>query len=99
MTEQRAGKRRKLDRDLRRQIVRLAAKGATYRQILEQVDTSMGAITVALREWGGVTRSDVVWEPSPWRLSLEERIQIKVGLETGRSLTVIAVDLGRAPST
>jgi IS30 family transposase len=88
-----------LDRDLRLQIIRLAAKGASYREILEQVDTSMGSITVALREWGGVTRSDVVWEPSPKRLSLEERFEIRVGLEVGRSLTAIARGLGRAPST
>ncbi len=90
---------RRLDRDLRRRIIRLAAKGATYREILEQVDTSMGAITIALRDWGGVTRSDVVWEPSPKRLSLEERLEIRVGLEVGRSLTAIARGLGRASST
>jgi transposase, IS30 family len=90
---------RRLDRDLRRQIVRLAAKGATYREILEQVDTSMGAITIVLRDWGGVTRSDVVWEPSPVRLSLDERIEIRVGLELGWSASAIARSLRRAPST
>jgi len=90
---------RRLDRDLRRQIVRLAAKGATYREILEQVDTSMGAITIVLRDWGGVTRSDVVWEPSPMRLSLDERIEIRVGLELGWSASAIARSLRRAPST
>ena len=90
---------RRLDRDLRRQIIRLAAKGATYREILEQVDTSRGAIGIVLRDWGGVTRSDVVWEPSPKRLSLEERLEIRVGLELGRSASAIARGLGRAPST
>ena len=90
---------RRLDRDLRRQIIRLAAKGATRREILEQVDTSNGAITIALRDWGGVTRSDVVWEPSPKRLSLEDRLEIRVGIEVGRSLSAIARGLGRAPST
>jgi IS30 family transposase len=90
---------RRLDRELRRKIVRLAAQGATYREILDQVDTSSGAIRIALRDWGGVTRSDVVWEPSPARLSLEERLAIKVGLELGRSLSAIGQDLGRAPST
>ena len=90
---------RRLDRELKHKIIRLAAKGATYREILDQVDTSSGAITIALRDWGGVTRSDVVWAPSPARLSLEERLAIKVGLEVGRSFTGIARELGRAPST
>lgn len=90
---------RRLDRELKHKIIRLAAKGATYREILDQVDTSSGAITIALRDWGGVTRSDVVWAPSPTRLSLEERLAIKVGLEVGRSFTGIARELGRAPST
>jgi IS30 family transposase len=90
---------RRLDRELRQKIVRLAAQGATYREILDQVDTSSGAITIALRDWGGVTRSDVEWEPSPARLSLEERLAIKVGLELGGALSAIARSLGRAPST
>jgi hypothetical protein len=31
---------RRINRELRREIVWLAARGATYREILEQVDTS-----------------------------------------------------------
>src|SRR5687767_8728034 len=92
-------RQRRLDPDLKRQIIRLTAKGATYREVLEQVDTSMGSITIALREWGGVTRSDQSWEPSPARLSLEERLEIRVGLEMGRSMSAIARGLGRSPST
>jgi IS30 family transposase len=94
-----ARQRRRLDADLRRQIVRLAAQGATYRTILEQVDTSMGMIAIVLRGWGGVTRSDEQWQPSPARLCLEERLEIRVGLELGRSMRAIARGLGRAPST
>ena len=59
----------------------------------------MGAITIALRQWGGVTRSDQSWDPSPARLSLEDRLEIRVGLEMGRSMSAIARGLGRAPST
>nr|MDQ3643237.1 helix-turn-helix domain-containing protein [Actinomycetota bacterium] len=91
--------RRPIDRDLKRQVIRLAAKGATYREILAQVDTSTGAIAIVLRDWGGVTRSDTTWDPAPVRLSLEERIEIRVGIETGHSLSAIARALGRAPST
>src|SRR5262245_47175526 len=90
---------RRLDPELRRQVVRLAAGGATYREILEKVDISMGAIAIVLRDWGGVTRSDAAWDPSPARLSLEDRLAIRVGIETGRSLSGIARELGRAPST
>ncbi len=92
-------RRRRVDRDLKRQIIRLAAKGATYREILEQVDTSTGAIAIVFRQWGGVTRSDTRWDPSPVRLSLEDRLEIRVGLEMGRSMNAIARGLGRAPST
>ena len=91
--------RRRLDAELRRQIVRLAAQGATYRTILEQVDTSMGMIAIVLREWGGVTRSDERWEPSSARLGLEERLEIRVGLELCRTMGAIVRGLGRAPST
>jgi transposase, IS30 family len=88
-----------MDPDLKRQVIRLAAKGATYREILGRVDTSMGAISLVLRQWGGVTRSDTTWDPSPVRLSLDERIEVRVGIERGRSLSAIARELGRAPST
>ncbi len=59
----------------------------------------MGGITIALRGWGGVTRTDVFRDPSPLRLSIEERIEICVGLELGWSFTKIARQLGRAVST
>lgn len=91
--------RRRIDGELRREVIRLAAGGATYRDILEVVDTSMGAITIMLRGWGGVTRSDVRWEPSPHRLGLEDRVEIKLGLERGESFRQIAARVGRAGST
>ena len=91
--------RRAIDGDLKRQVIRLAAKGATYREILGKVDTSTGAIAIVLRQWGGVTRSDATWDPSAVRLSLEERIEVRVGIETGGSFSAIARSLGRAPST
>jgi len=47
--------RRRIDGELRREVIRLAARGHTYREILDRVDTSMGAITVMLKQWGGVT--------------------------------------------
>lgn len=90
---------RRIDGELRREVIRLAAKGATYREILDRVDTSMGAITIVFKQWGGVTRSDTRWEPSPHRLSLDDRIEIRLGLERSESYRRIADRIGRAPST
>jgi len=92
-------KPRRIDSGLRREVIRLAARGHTYREILDRVDTSMGAITIVLRQWGGVTRGDSRWEPSRHRLSLEDRIEIKLGLERGESFRQIAVGISRSGST
>ena len=92
-------KPRRIDGGLRREVIRLAARGHTYREILDRVDTSMGAIAIVLRQWGGVTRSDVVWEPSPHRLGLDDRIEIRLGLERGESYRRIGVRVGRNGST
>jgi IS30 family transposase len=92
-------KRRRIDGELRREVIRLAAKGASYREILDEVDTSMGAITVVFKQWGGVTRSDQRWEPSPYRLGLDDRIEIKLGLERGESFHRIAERVGWHRST
>ena len=91
--------RRRIDGELRRDVIRLAARGHTYREILDRVDTSMGAITVMLRQWGGVTRSDVTFEPSPYRLSLDDRIEIRLGIDRGDSYRRIGAGIGRAGSS
>ncbi len=91
--------RRRIDGELRREVIRLAARGHTYREILDRVDTSMGAITIMLRQWGGVTRSDVTFEPSPYRLSLEDRIEIRMGIDRGESYRRIGARIGRVASS
>lgn len=90
---------RRIDGELRREVIRLAARGFTYREILDRVDTSMGAITIVLRQWGGVTRSDMRWERSRHRLGLEDRIEIRLGLERSESYRRIGVRIGGAAST
>lgn len=90
---------RRIDGELRREVIRLAARGATYREILDEVDTSVGAITIVLKRWGGVSRSDQRWEPSRHRLSLDDRVEIKLGVERGESYQRIADRIGRHKST
>jgi transposase, IS30 family len=82
----------------RRQIIALAAKGATYQQMVDAVDLSMGAIAIVVKPLGGVSRKEM-WTPSERRLSLEERIEIKLGLENQLSLRKIAARIPRHPST
>jgi IS30 family transposase len=98
--------RRRWDRlppEVRREIIRLAAEGSTYEQILEQVDVSVGTVANVLRPFGGVFRG-CDWDPPQHgrlrrRLTLEERVAIRVGIERGRSLRAIAAELGRPTST
>lgn len=91
--------RRRIDDELRREVIKLASEGATYRDILDEVVTSTGAISVIFKQWGGVTRSDQRWEPSPFRLSLDDRIDIKCGIERGESFQRIGDGIGRHKST
>jgi hypothetical protein len=84
--------------EVRREIIRLAAAGATRDQIRLQVDVAIGTVSNVLRPLGGVIRRDV-WDPSAFRLSLDERVEILVGLEAGRSFRLIGAGLGRSPST
>ena len=92
-------KPRRIDGELRREVIRLAARGRTYREILDRVDTSMGAITIMLKQWGGVSRSDVSLEPSSCRLSLDDRIEIRLGVERGESCQRIGDRIDRHKST
>lgn len=90
---------RRLDRDVRRRVIRLAAKGWTHERIAREVCRSKGSIGNVLLPLGGVWRSDECWEPSPKRLSLEQRVEIRIGLERNDSFAVLARQLGRATST
>jgi transposase, IS30 family len=94
------GRRRytRIDDRVRREIIRLAARGLSYSQIIEEVDVSIGSVSNVLRPLGGVLRPEM-WEPSRSRLQLEERVEISIGLELGLSLSAIAARIGRVPST
>ena len=87
-----------LPEDLRRQIIGLAAKGRSAEEIRLEVDVALGTVHNVLRPLGGVIRPEM-WAPSPARLSIDERVQIRLRLESGWSFRAIAAELGRAPST
>jgi IS30 family transposase len=89
---------RRLDRDVRQRIVRLAAKGWSQREIAAAVCRSQMSVCRVLAPLGGVWRGDV-WCGSGTRLSLEERVEIRVGLERGCSFVALGRALGRATST
>ena len=90
---------RRITPEVRREVIRLARGGASYRDIKGQLDLPMGSIQLVLTPLGGVLRAEHWSPPSGFRLSLDERIDIQLGLSQGRSLRAIAAELGRAPST
>jgi transposase, IS30 family len=89
---------RRITPEKRRQIIRLAARGATQEEIAEAVDLSSSAVGLVVRPLGGVIRKEL-WNPGTRRLTLDERVEIKVGIERGWSLRTIARGIGRDPAT
>lgn len=87
-----------LSEDKRRQIIRLSGTGATPGAIAVEVGVSTQTVRNIVRPLGGVIRPEL-WQPSDARLSLDERIEIKLGLEAGRSFRSIADAIGRNAST
>jgi len=89
---------RRVTPEVRREIIRLAAGGATRDEIRLRADRSIGTVSNVLRPLGGVFRAEM-WAPSAARLSIEERIEVRLGLERGWSLRRVAAAVGRSPST
>ena len=89
---------RRVTPDKRREVLKLAAQGATQEQIAEAVDLSHGAVGIVVRPLGGVIRKEM-WTPNSKRLSLDERVDIRICLEQGLSLRAIGRHIGRGAST
>jgi transposase, IS30 family len=88
----------RLPDEVRQQVMRLAASGATYNQIRDQLDVSVGTVCNVLRPAGGTSQSRD--RPrSPHRLSAEDRVEIRLGLERGWSYRRIGDAIGRHAST
>jgi IS30 family transposase len=89
---------RRITAEVRREIIRMSARGATYEEIATLVGRSTGSVFNVLRPLGGVIRADD-WRSSPARLSAEDRVEIRLGLERGESFAVIGRAVGRHRST
>ena len=83
----------------RREIIALAAQGLSYREICDAVHRPFGTVAGVVRPLGGVIRPEDWRPPQPGRLDLDDRIEIHLGLRSGRSCRAIATTLEKAPST
>jgi IS30 family transposase len=89
---------KRLAPEVEREVRRLAAKGHGLREIGRLLACSHHAVTnVLAREPQPAGPQE--WNPSPARLSRDEREEIRAGLERGETLTAIAGRIGRAVST
>lgn len=89
---------RRITPEKRRQILKLAAQGATCQQMAAVVERSEGAVRLVVAPLGGVIRKEQ-WSNTPNRLSLDDRVEIRIGLEQGLSLRAIGARIDRHAST
>ena len=88
----------RLPDEKRRLVIKLASQGCSYRQIADQARVAQGSVGRVMRPLGGVIRPDLVEVPAG-RLSLDDRIEIKLGLDRGDTFEVIGARIGRHRST
>jgi transposase, IS30 family len=89
---------RRISPEMRREITKLAAQGLTQQEIARRLDLFWTSVDYWLRPLGGVIRKEM-WNQGSRRLSLNDRIEIRLGLERCLSLRGIARNLKRHPST
>jgi IS30 family transposase len=79
--------------------LRLQAKGLNFREIGEEIDSSLQTAWNVIMKSPTRTVRPFTWSPGPGRLMLPEREEISLGLRRGATLTSIAAQLGRSLST
>ncbi len=84
--------------EVRRRIFELAALGWTQQAVADEVGVSQAAVSRLLGGSGSAFRVED-WSVSSSRLSLNDRIQICLGIERGESFHVIARLIDRNAST
>lgn len=88
----------KLPESKRREVIRLAAGGVSGRAIAEELRVGAGAVARVLKPLGGVVRPEM-WLVPDGCMSIDDRVEIRLGLERGESMVQIAGRLGRHRST
>ncbi|SRR6266540_5118648 len=84
--------------EVRSQVLRSAATGHRVNEIAAEAHVSRSTIYGLVGPMGWVVRAEH-WEVSASRLSLEQRIEIRIGLERNESYRCIGDWIGRAAST
>jgi IS30 family transposase len=82
----------------RREVIRLAARGLPQREIAEQLQLAKGSVWRVVGPLGGVIRPES-WVVPEGRLSIDDRVEIRLGLERGERLADIAERIDRHRST
>jgi len=78
---------------------RLRANGASLREICKQISSvSASHVQVILKGQSRVPPNDP-WTPRSGRLTMDDREAISFGLRSGHSMSSIAREIGRSPST
>jgi IS30 family transposase len=88
---------RRLSEADRAELERRIAAGETQDEVARAVGCDVRTVFRWVLRNGGLRSYER--RRSAWRLSLEEREQIAVGIARGETVTAIATQLGRAPST
>jgi len=84
----------RLPPEARREVLRLAGEGLRPHEIVLRLDMSVGSVYTILNPSGGV-RPARQRPPSPHRLSLDDRVQLQVGIAAGETYEQLAARVGR----
>ena len=84
--------------EVRAQIIHLSARGAPRKDLAARFGVDRATVLNIVRPLGGVVRCEQ-WQVSDRRLSIDQRIEISLGLARGESFRSIAGRIGRSPST
>jgi len=83
---------------VRREVIRLSAAGLNRAEVMARLDLPAGVVYRVMSPLGGVVRRDIL-VVSGRRLSLDERVEIRLGVERGWSYRRIGAAIGRSAST
>jgi transposase, IS30 family len=88
----------RIPQELRREVIRMAARGASATEICVELRLGNGSVQRVLAPLGGVIRPEL-WTPPAGALSLDDRVEIRIGLERGWSYAEIGEVVGRHRSS